>query len=128
LEEEMTLKERARQLKSDIPAVWLAIGRKDTPWYAKAVGGLALVYALSPIDLIPDFIPVLGMLDDLIVLPLLITLFLKWIPKTVLAECRELVAAQAFASPRKRWVYAIPFLIVWLVVFVWVISLIVTRA
>lgn len=124
----MTLKERVKQLKTDIPAVWLAIGRKDVPWYAKAVGGLAVVYALSPIDLIPDFIPVLGMLDDLIVLPLLIALFLKWIPKTVLAECREKVAVSSFTSPRKRWVYALPFLAVWLLVLAWVVSLVASRS
>jgi len=123
----MTIKERAKQLKTDIPAVWLAIHRKATPWYAKAVGGLAVVYALSPIDLIPDFIPVLGMLDDLIILPLLIALFLKWIPKSVLTECREIVASQANASPRKRWVYAIPFVIVWLIVLAWAISLVVSN-
>lgn len=120
----MTLKERARQLKTDIPAVWLAIRRKDTPWCAKAVGGLAVVYALSPIDLLPDFIPVLGMLDDLIVLPLLISLFIRWIPKTVLAECRDIVTQQTFSSPRKRWTYAIPFVIVWGLLLAWGISLI----
>lgn len=64
----MNLKERARQLKTDIPALFLAMKEKGTPFAAKLVGGITLVYALSPIDLIPDFIPVIGYLDDLIIL------------------------------------------------------------
>ena len=62
----MSLKDRAKQLKTDIPAVFLALKRKETPWHAKLLAGLTVGYALSPIDLIPDFIPVLGYLDDLI--------------------------------------------------------------
>lgn len=120
----MTLKERAAKLKVDIPAVWLAIKRKETPWYAKAAGGLAVVYALSPIDLIPDFIPILGMLDDLIILPALIALTVKWIPSSVLEECRELVRQQFLDRPKKRWIFAVPFLVVWGVLIAWLISLI----
>lgn len=119
----MTLKERAKKLKTDIPALWLAMKHQNTPWYAKAVGGLALVYALSPIDLIPDFIPFFGMLDDLLILPALIALTIRWIPAAVLEECRNRVA-DASSQPRKRWVYAIPFLVVWLFVIVWIASLI----
>jgi uncharacterized membrane protein YkvA (DUF1232 family) len=120
----MTLKERAAKLKIDIPAVWLAIKRNETPWYAKAAGGLAVVYALSPIDLIPDFIPVIGMLDDLIILPALIALTVRWIPNSVLEECRELVRKQSIDQPKKRWFFAVPFLVVWALLLVWLISLI----
>jgi uncharacterized membrane protein YkvA (DUF1232 family) len=120
----MTLKERAAKLKIDIPAVWLAIKRNETPWYAKVAGGLAVVYALSPIDLIPDFIPVLGMLDDLIILPALIALTVSWIPASVLEECRELVRKQLLDQPKKRWVYAVPFLLIWGILLAWLISLI----
>ena len=68
------LKDRAKKLKTDIPAVFLALKDKRTPWYARILAAVIVVYALSPIDLIPDFIPVLGYLDDLIILPALIAL------------------------------------------------------
>ena len=70
----MTLKERADKLKTDIPAVFLALKDKKTPLIAKLFAGITVVYALSPIDLIPDFLPVIGYLDDLIILPLLVVL------------------------------------------------------
>jgi uncharacterized membrane protein YkvA (DUF1232 family) len=76
----MNLKERAKQLKTDIPAVFIAIRKKETPALAKITAGVTVAYALSPIDLIPDFIPVLGYLDDLIVLPALVALTVKLIP------------------------------------------------
>lgn len=112
----MKLSERARQLKTDVPAVFLALKRKETPWYAKAVAALIMVYALSPVDLIPDFIPVLGYLDDLIVLPALIVLFVRLIPSGVMDECRAEAAAQFDGKKPKRWYYAIPFVLVWLLV------------
>ncbi len=70
----MSLKERAQKLKTDIPAVFIAMKKKETPIGAKIIAGLTVAYALSPIDLIPDFIPVLGYLDDIILLPVLVTL------------------------------------------------------
>lgn len=121
----MTIKERARKLKTDIPALWLAMKHECTPWYAKAVGGLALVYALSPIDLIPDFIPFFGMLDDLLILPGLIALTVKWIPSAVMEECREIVKNNA-SMPKKRFVYAIPFVIIWGLALAWIVSLFVS--
>ena len=84
----MDLKARAKQLKTDLPAVFLALKRKETPWTAKALAALTIGYALSPIDLIPDFIPVLGYLDDLILLPALVALTIRLIPAEVLASCR----------------------------------------
>jgi len=82
------LKERARALKSETVALCLAARHPDTPWYAKLlVAGIA-AYALSPIDLIPDFIPVLGYLDDLILIPLGIVLAVRLIPGPVMEECR----------------------------------------
>ena len=85
----MNLKERARKLKTDIPAVFLALKKKETPWYAKVTASIVVVYALSPIDLVPDFIPILGYLDDVILLPALIALTLKLISHRYLrnAEC-----------------------------------------
>ena len=82
------LKERARALKSETVALCLAARHPDTPWYAKLlVAGIA-AYALSPIDLIPDFIPILGYLDDLILIPLGIVLAVRLIPGPVMEECR----------------------------------------
>jgi len=79
----MKLKEKAKQLKKDIPAVFLALKKKETPWYAKILAILTVGYALSPIDLFPDFIPVLGYLDDVIILPLMIAATIKLIPKDI---------------------------------------------
>jgi uncharacterized membrane protein YkvA (DUF1232 family) len=83
------VKEWARAIKRDVHALWLAARDLRTPWYAKAlVLGIA-AYALSPIDLIPDFIPVLGYLDDAILLPLAIMLAVRLVPAEVMAEHRE---------------------------------------
>ena len=79
----MDLKERARKLKVDIPTVFLAMKDSETPLIAKIFAAITVCYALSPIDLIPDFIPILGYLDDVILLPAFIALALKLIPKEV---------------------------------------------
>ena len=114
------LGQRAKKLKNDIPAVFLAFQHKDTPWYAKAVLGITLIYALSPIDLIPDFIPVLGYLDDVILLPALIALAIKMIPKSVMEECRVKSEDLWNGGKPKKWYYAIPIIVVWLLI-LWLI-------
>ena len=81
-------KARARRLKAEIYALYLAYRDPRTPWIARLVAALVIGYALSPLDLIPDFIPVLGYLDDLVLLPLGIALALRLIPPVVLAEAR----------------------------------------
>jgi uncharacterized membrane protein YkvA (DUF1232 family) len=91
----------ARALKRDAHAVWLAARDPRTPWYAKAVAMAVAAYAFSPIDLIPDFIPVLGYLDDLILVPAGLWLALRLIPAEVLAEHR-LAAEAAAARPVSR--------------------------
>ncbi|TAK32411.1 MAG: DUF1232 domain-containing protein [Myxococcaceae bacterium] len=78
----------ARALKRDVRAVSLACRDPRVPWYAKLLAGLVVAYAVSPIDLIPDFIPVLGYLDDLILVPAGIALVLRLIPADVMADCR----------------------------------------
>jgi uncharacterized membrane protein YkvA (DUF1232 family) len=83
-----TLRQRARLLKRDTYALYLAARDPRTPWYVKLVAGAIVSYALSPIDLIPDFIPVLGYLDDLIILPIGLLLAVKMVPAPVLADCR----------------------------------------
>jgi uncharacterized membrane protein YkvA (DUF1232 family) len=82
------LKQRARHLKAETFALYLAARDPRTPWYAKLLVAGIVAYAFSTIDLIPDFVPVLGYLDDLILIPLGITLAMKMVPPTVLAECR----------------------------------------
>ncbi len=91
-----TFKARARALKHETHALYLAVRDPRTPWYARAVAAAVVAYALSPIDLIPDFIPVVGLLDDLIVVPLGFALALKLIPAPVMADCRS----QAVAADR----------------------------
>lgn len=82
------LKKRARELKTEVLALVLAARHPRTPWYAKLFLAAIVAYALSPIDLIPDFIPVLGLLDDIVLLPFAIALAVKMVPADVLAECR----------------------------------------
>jgi uncharacterized membrane protein YkvA (DUF1232 family) len=82
------LKRRARYLKTEIYALYLAARDPRTPWYAKLLVAGIVAYAFSPIDLIPDFVPILGYLDDLILLPMGIALAIKLVPDSVLAECR----------------------------------------
>ncbi len=83
------LKQRARRLKTEVYALYLAYKDPRVPWYARLFAAGVVAYAVSPIDLIPDFIPVIGYLDDLILVPLGIVLALKMIPPEVMAECRE---------------------------------------
>jgi len=112
----MNFRKRAKQLKTDMPAVFIALRRKGTPIPAKILAGVAVAYALSPIDLIPDFIPVLGYLDDVILLPALIALTIKLIPDDVFAECRK-ESEDLWANGRpKKWYYAIPIVVFWLLI------------
>lgn len=115
ISEKLSLKQRAALLKENIPAVFMALGHKDTPAMAKIAAGLAIGYALSPVDLIPDFIPVLGLLDDVLILSGLIALAVKLIPADVMAECR-IKAAEGKVCPKKRWYYALPVIIIWLMI------------
>lgn len=112
----MNIKDRAKQLKKDIPAVFLALRKKETPWYARILVILTVGYALSPIDLIPDFIPVLGYLDDLIILPLLVALTIKLIPQEIIAQCR-LESEELWQNGKpKRWYFAIPVVLIWTII------------
>lgn len=78
----------AKRTKRDGVTLWFAGKHPETPWYAKALGLFVVAYALSPIDLIPDFIPVLGYVDDIFLLPVLILLTVKLLPTSVLTQCR----------------------------------------
>lgn len=109
----MNWKERARRLKEDLPALWIALRDPQTPWPARLLAGAAVAYALSPVDLIPDFIPVLGCVDDLLLLPALIALAVACIPEPVWRRSREQAAGLWREGRPKRWRYAIPVLLVW---------------
>ena len=110
------LTDRAKQLKTDIPAVFLALKEKKTPWYARIIAAVVVVYALSPIDLIPDFIPILGCLDDLILLPVLISWCIKCIPQEVFDDCRRRAEGLWGSGKPEKWYYAIPFALIWVIV------------
>jgi len=110
------LKERAQNLKTDIPAIYLALRDRETPVAAKVMAAITVIYALSPIDLIPDFIPVLGYLDDIILLPALAAATIRLIPDEVLDRCRsEAINLWADGKP-KKWYYALPVVVFWLLV------------
>ena len=100
--------------------MFLALKDKKTPWYAKVFAAITVAYALSPIDLVPDFIPVLGYLDDVILLPALVALTVKFIPKDVFEQCRTQAEGMWKDGKPKRWYFAIPIVVFWAVV-IWLI-------
>lgn len=119
----VNLRQRAEQLKKDVPAVFLALKDKDTPLVAKIFAGITVVYALSPVDLIPDFVPVLGYLDDVILLPLLITLTIRLIPADKLEECRLRTEGMWSDGKPKKWYYAIPIVAIWLLIVLFLVKM-----
>ncbi len=116
----MNLKQKANQLKKDIPAVFIALKNKDTPVIAKIIAAITVCYALSPIDLIPDFIPVLGYLDDVILLPAFIALTIKLIPHNIFEQCRKESENMWINGKPKKWYYAIPIVLIWVLI-IWLI-------
>ena len=115
------LKRWAKELARAVVALWIAARDPRTPLAAKAVGGLVAAYALSPIDLIPDFVPVLGYLDDLLIVPLGVALAIRLVPDSLMAEFRA--AARAQARPRSGAGLALILLLwlaaAWLVLRLW---------
>lgn len=93
-----TLKSKTKEMKKHLGVLYLAFKDKRTPWYAKALIGIVISYALSPIDLIPDFIPVFGYLDDLILVPVGIALAIKLIPDDVFSEYQENIDSCVFRT------------------------------
>src|SRR5919201_691937 len=119
------MRRRARALKRDTLTLYLACRDPRTPWYAKAFTGAVVAYALSPIDLIPDFVPVLGYLDDLVLVPLGLVIAIRLIPEVVLIDCRT-KAAVMDTRPTDRRAAAV-IIVIWLVVALVVIAF-VTRS
>lgn len=109
------LKKRSGELKKEITALYLACKKKNVPWHVKVIAAVVVAYALSPIDLIPDFIPVLGYLDDLVLIPLGIVIVIKLIPQPVMEECRkEAEGLFKDGKPRNRKAGAV-------IIFIWII-------
>jgi len=109
-------KTKVKQLRSEVYALYLASKHPKTPWYAKAFAVFIIGYALSPVDLIPDFIPVVGYIDDLIIVPAGISLLIKMIPKEILEECREKARSQSVGKKRSKWIAGAIIILIWLLV------------
>jgi uncharacterized membrane protein YkvA (DUF1232 family) len=108
------LKAAAKRLKQETFVLYLACRDPRVPWYAKVLGVCVVAYAFSPIDLVPDFIPVLGLLDDLLIVPLGIALTLKLIPEPVLADCRERAEALRQQGKPTSWVAGAVIVALWI--------------
>ena len=121
----MNGKERAAQLKTDIPVLWLCLKAEETLALAKVLAVVTVGYALSPIDLIPDFIPVLGYLDDFIILPALAALTVKCIPREVFEYYRSEAAGMWADGKPKKWYYALPIIAIWVLLGCWLFRLLI---
>ena len=120
MEARATWRQRARLLKREVYALYFASRDPRVPWYAKLVAGCVAAYAFSPIDLIPDPIPILGYVDDLVLIPLGVLAVRRMIPPHVLAECRA--RADTEMEKRSSWVAAAVIVLIWLAVAVWMAS------
>jgi uncharacterized membrane protein YkvA (DUF1232 family) len=109
------LRLRAHQLKAEAFALYLAARHPDTPWYAKLLVAGIVAYALSPIDLIPDFIPVLGYLDELVLIPVGIAIAIRLIPPEVMAECRATARTSLASGGPSSRVAAAVVIAIWVV-------------
>jgi uncharacterized membrane protein YkvA (DUF1232 family) len=111
------LKTKTNLLKAEVYALYLAAKDPRTPWYAKAVAVLVVGYALSPFDIIPDFIPVLGLIDEMVILPAGYWLVVKLIPPNIMQEAREKAKVQVVKIKRVVWVAIILFILFWTLLF-----------
>jgi len=114
-------KDKAKLLKREVYTLWIAYRKPGLPWYARVFAALVVAYAFSPIDIIPDFIPVLGYLDDLILIPLGVSLAIKMIPREILLTAREEANIRLEENHQANWIAGGMILLLWLTVFGWVI-------
>jgi uncharacterized membrane protein YkvA (DUF1232 family) len=115
------IKTKINEIKKNILVLSLAVRHPQMPWYAKLFTFLVISYALSPIDLIPDFIPILGYLDDVILIPIGVFLALKLIPEDVINECRANI--NEMSSSRKQGIYgAIAIILIWIIILYYIFS------
>ncbi len=119
----LKFKDKMKKITEKISQVFIALKSPKTPWYAKIIGYLTIGYALSPIDLIPDFIPILGYLDDLVILPLMISLFIKLVPKSIWIESEEKSKEIWQNGKPKKWYFAIPIIVIWGLLIYFIIKL-----
>ena len=115
-------KKKVKELNYNLSAIYLAYKRKDVSILAKIIIIIAITYALSPIDLIPDFIPVLGYLDDLLIVPFLVFIAIKLIPTQIMNDCKQQAKDLWKDGKPKKWYYAIPILLIWLLIILMVIK------
>ncbi|MED4584497.1 YkvA family protein [Brevibacillus choshinensis] len=113
------LKSKAKKLKVEAYILYFSYKDSRVSWYAKLFAICVVAYAFSPIDLIPDFIPILGYLDDIILVPLGIWLALKLIPKSVINDCREKAQELLAKGKPKNWIMGVLFIIIWILLGVW---------
>ena len=119
----MNFKERAKNLKQDIPTVFLSLKDQDMPMLAKILAMITIIYALSPIDLIPDIIPVLGYLDDIIILTFLIALTIKLIPKNIWERNHNAAKDLWKDGKPKKWYYGIPIILIWILIVLFILKI-----
>jgi uncharacterized membrane protein YkvA (DUF1232 family) len=123
----MNISERAQKITTDTAALFLALKRKETPLSAKILMGIAVCYALSPIDLIPDFIPVIGLLDDVLLLPLIIAATVKLTPPSVMEDCRRQAIGIWGEGKPKKYLCALPVVAIWLAIIIGLIRALLKR-
>ncbi len=111
----------ARNLKRQLFVLYLAYKDERVPWFAKLFTACVVAYAFSPIDLIPDFIPILGYLDDVILVPLGIMLALRMIPKEVLSECEIKAEEMIKKGKPKNWLVGSLIIVIWFIISFWII-------
>ena len=116
----MSIKDKTKKLKKDVPGVFIALKKKETPVIAKIFAGLTVGYALSPVDLVSDFVPILGYLDDIIVLPLLVAMTVKFIPRDIWEQSKIESEGLWDNGKPKKWYYAIPIVTIWAII-IWLI-------
>jgi uncharacterized membrane protein YkvA (DUF1232 family) len=116
-------KDKAKHLKTEVHALYLACRDPRVPWYVKTLMALIIGYAISPIDLIPDFIPILGQIDDLLILPLAISIVIKMIPKNVMNECRYKSRNEP-VNTKTKWIIALIIISIWILTIYLVIQFI----
>jgi uncharacterized membrane protein YkvA (DUF1232 family) len=114
------IKTWAKQLKRKVFILYFAYKDTRTPWYAKVFAICVVAYAFSPIDLIPDFIPILGYLDDVILIPLGVAFVFKMLPKSVIQECTVKAEERMKNGKPKNWFVGSIIILVWIMAFLWI--------
>lgn len=115
------IKEKVKSLKKEVLTIYYAYKNPETKLFPKIIILFTLGYALSPIDLIPDFIPIFGYIDDLIIIPGLITLSLKMIPKEIIKESRDKATREPLQL-KKNWYFALIFILIWIILIITIVN------